>query len=102
MTGGVRSMLRPPTAALSLLPALSIAVPVTLWLEPSVLTVVSGVLLKIPEVASLLAKCTVTGPLFQPYGLAAVTREPVIEGGVPSMFTGIDFWVSPFATLSLL
>ncbi len=78
-------MLIPLTMQLALLPALSIAVPVTDWLAPSVPTAVDGVTEATPERLSLAAKLTITLALFQPLVLGSGLREPVIVGGVLSI-----------------
>src|SRR5207249_8669073 len=65
IAGPVLSMLIPETVALALLPALSVAVPVTLWLAPSP-SVVGPERFASPESASLPVKLTVTSSLYQP------------------------------------
>ena len=72
--GAALSMLMPLTVALAELPALSVTVPVTLWLEPSVLTVMGPVTLATPESASFPVKLTVTMLLYHPAALAARSR----------------------------
>src|SRR5438094_5371662 len=80
------SMLFPDTVALSLLPASSAAVPVTLSLPPAPLSVTSGGQLAIPESASAQVKCTVTEPpSYQPAALGEVVAAPLIVGAVLSM-----------------
>ena len=63
------------------LPALSVAVPVALWLVPLALRVTGLVTEAIPESASVALKVTVTGVLFQPFALAtgklAIPKEQV-------------------------
>src|SRR5207249_54953 len=86
IAGPVLSMLIPETVALALLPALSVAVPVTLWLAPSALSVTSGGQLAIPESASAQVKCTVTEPpSYQPAALGEVVAAPLIVGAVLSI-----------------
>ena len=93
MTGGVRSMFTSVTAARLLFPALSVAVPLTLWPAPSLLrTVDAGVQLAIPDSASAQLKVTVTGELFQPLEFAAGVRAPAIAGGMLSILMVIVFW----------
>src|SRR5260370_27098169 len=81
VVGAELSMLMPETVALALLPAISVAVPMTDWPAPSSISVTVWVELATPEVASLAVKLTVTGPLYQPSALAAVVGAPLIVGG---------------------
>src|SRR5262245_61605979 len=83
--GLVKSMLMPETVVPALLPATSVAVPLTDWPAPSPLSVVGPETPARPERASLALKLTVTGPLFQPKPLAAGARAPLIDGGVASI-----------------
>src|SRR5881397_3929124 len=64
MVGFVRSMLIPPTEAVSLLPAMSFALPVTDWPAPSPPSVTGASQLATPENASEHVKLTVTDVLF--------------------------------------
>src|SRR5450830_314937 len=97
MTGGVLSMLMPPTVVVLVLSALSVAVPLTDWLAPSIDSVVwsdagevpSATQLLMPEApvpVSVQVNVTVTSELFQPAPFAGV-REPMIVGLVASSFT---------------
>src|SRR5437764_14077740 len=88
------SMLMPVTVTLALLPALSTAVPVTLWLAPLPVSVTSGWQLAMPDpgtpaamAGSLHVKCTVTGPLYQPPALGEVVGAPEMVGAVWSILT---------------
>ena len=77
-------MLIPPTVAVSLLPALSTAVPVADWPAPSLLSVSSDAQEATPERLSSQLYETVTGPLFQPNALASGDADPLIVGFVAS------------------
>src|SRR5437764_137417 len=86
--GGVLSILMPDTVVLALLSALSVAVPTTDWLAPSVLLVTGAHELLRPEArppstgaGSAQAKLTITSPLFQPLMLAPGERDAEIVGG---------------------
>ena len=65
MVGGVLSMLT-VAGSVAVLPALSVAVPVTGWPLPSPVTVCGPVQLASPDSASAQENVTVTLPLFQP------------------------------------
>ena len=58
------------TVAVVVLPALSVAVPVTLCPVPSVVSIVSPRQVAIPDVASSQVKSTVTSVLFHPFVFA--------------------------------
>jgi hypothetical protein len=88
MLGAVLSMLMPDTVALALLPALSVAVPVTDWFAPSIDSVVGALQLATPESASVHVKLTVTSVLFQPAALPAGSASPMIVGGTISIGGG--------------
>src|SRR5437773_11356068 len=84
----------PVTLTVALLPALSMAVPVTLWFALLLLRVTSGWQPAMPEpglptpiAGSLHTKCTVTGPLYQPLALGLVVGAPVMAGAVLSILT---------------
>lgn len=77
-------MLMPDTVMVAMLPALSVAVPVTCWLFPSVDNVWSGVQVDIPDVASEQTKWTVTLVSYHPFEFAEVVGAPLIVGGVAS------------------
>lgn len=66
------------------MPALSTAVPVSLWPAPSPVKVVGPEQLAIPEPVSSHSKLTVTPVLFQPLALASGVRDPTIVGLVVS------------------
>src|SRR5919202_3394502 len=84
MTGLVLSMLT-DAGSVAVLPALSFAVPVTVWALPSVVTLCGPVQLAIPDSASLHWKVTVTLVLFQPSAFAAGDWVCPIVGEVLSM-----------------
>ena len=86
IVGGVRSMFT-VAVALALLPALSVALPVTNWPPPWLVSIVGPLQLATPEVASEQVKLTVTGVLFQPLPLERGTRPEVIDGSVLSILT---------------
>src|SRR6478672_5329417 len=77
--GATVSTLRPPTVVVPLLPALSTAVPVTVFV-PCVATVASGWQEAIPLTASRQSKVTVTGVRYHPAPLGLVVARPVIVG----------------------
>src|SRR4051794_28490480 len=85
IVGGVSSTLRCSTVALSLLPAASTAVPVTLWSAPSP-TVTGAVHSEIPESASPHVNATLTSALYQP-SFGTRSAPPVIDGFVLSTLT---------------
>ena len=97
--GFVRSMLTLSTVSLALLPALSVAWPVTLWPAPSPESVSSPAQppVLMPVSASEQAKVTATGPLFQPKPFAAGAREPLTVGSRLSILTVTEL---PAAVLS--
>src|SRR5262245_4192609 len=70
--GVVKSMLMPVCVLDALLPALSVHVPIALWLTPSLLMFWLTLVLAAPEVASPHVQFTVTALLFQPLAFAAV------------------------------
>ena len=70
-----------------MLPARSVAVPVTFWLAPSTGRVTGSEQVATPELSSAHTKLTVTVLLFQPAAVGAGVMLPVIVGGVRSMFT---------------
>ena len=84
IAGAVLSMFIPLTVTLAVLPALSSAVPVTLWFAPSPVRVTGDVQLAIPESSSAQVNVTVTSVLFHPLPLAPGETLPVIVGGVLS------------------
>src|SRR5947209_2149865 len=85
--GGVLSRLMPPRLVVAVLPAASVAVPVALWLAPSVLRMVGLEQPWTPERASPQVKPTVTSLLYQPLALGARSVAPLMVGGVLSMLT---------------
>ena len=76
---------------LAVLPAISVAVPVTDWSVPSVLITVSGVIVSIPDSSSVAVKFTVTSVLYHPLALGWVVAAPVITGGVLSILMSLSF-----------
>src|SRR6478609_1306617 len=84
--GAVLSTLIPLTVALAALPALSVAVPVTLWPSPST-RCCGPVMASMPESSSEPVKETVTSSLYQPAELAERSGAPVMPGAVLSMLT---------------
>src|SRR5919201_5532113 len=87
ITGFSASMLMPLTVVLAELPAASTAVPVTDWLAPFVVSPWSAGQVAIPESESPQVKCTVTGPLYQPFAFAAVVGAPLVVGAGFSSLT---------------
>ena len=73
------------TLATAVLPALSVAVPLTTWPWPSVLTSREGGHVAIPDPESLHAKLTWTSVRFQPAALATGDALAVMVGGVVSV-----------------
>src|SRR5438552_858340 len=74
------------TVKVALLPALSVAMPLTDWPAPSP-SVVEPETLSRPESASLPLKLTATSALYQLLTLAERSGEPLIDGAVLSMLT---------------
>ena len=83
IVGAVLSMLS-VTLAAAVLPALSVAVPVTTWPWPSVLTSRDAGHVATPDPESLHAKLTWTSVRFQPAALATGDALAVMVGGVVS------------------
>ncbi|MEK7426875.1 MAG: hypothetical protein AAB131_23895 [Actinomycetota bacterium] len=69
---------------MAVFPALSVAVPMTAWLAPSVVTVTGLVQESIPEVVSWQVNVTVTLAWFQPSALGGGETAAVIVGGTLS------------------
>jgi hypothetical protein len=84
--GAVSSMFT-VTLMVALLSALSTAVPVTAWLEPSPVNILVPLQLLIPDSASEHAKLTATADRFQPFALAAGEALPTMVGAVSSSLT---------------
>jgi hypothetical protein len=82
-------MLMPPTVVEAVLPAASVAVPVTDWLAPSPVSV-TGAVTDTPGRLSAAVKLTTTSVLFHPFVFAAGVREPAIVGGVVSSVTTVE------------
>ncbi len=101
IAGSVLSML---TSALSVavLPALSVAVPVTVWSSPSVEITLSAVHEAMPEVASAQTNFTVTFVRFQPLAFASGDCVWLIVGDVPSILTVTVLCASALPALSTL
>jgi hypothetical protein len=89
------------TVALALLPAASVAVPVTDWFAPLALRVLFGPQATIPEVASAQVKLTVTSVLFQLSAFVAGERLPLIVGGVASRLMVTDLESVPPALVAV-
>src|SRR5438067_1789906 len=94
-------MLMPLTVAEAVLPALSLAVPVTDCAAPSLLRVVGPAQLATAESASAQVKLTVTSLLFQPAAFAAGEAAPVIVGGVLSMLMPLTVAEAVFPAVSV-
>src|SRR5437764_244763 len=94
-------MLMPLTVAEAVLPALSLAVPVTDCAAPSLLSVVGPAQLATPDSASLHMNESVTSVLFQPAALGAGDAAPVIVGGVLSMLMPLTVAEAALPALSL-
>src|SRR2546423_1760994 len=82
-TGGVLSKLM-AIWAVTVFPALSVAVPATMWFAPSVLTVTGEGQLATPLVLSKHVKLTTTFALYHPVALAGRSAEALIVGGTLS------------------
>src|SRR6266508_28308 len=91
--GAVRSMLMSSTVASLPLPALSCALPVTLWPAPWFSSRPPPMHPAIPDSASSQVKPTRTGVLFQPLAFAVGVRLGVIVGGTPSILS-VRSWPS--------
>jgi hypothetical protein len=89
-SGGVRSMLIPPTVVVAVLSAVSFAPRVTDWPAPSLVSVTSSGQTATFESASSHLKWTVTSLLYQPFALAGVVGAPLMVGGVLSSLTVIE------------
>ena len=76
----------PLTVVVAALPAASVAVPVALWLAPSLRTC-GPLTLSMPDRGSVPVKETVTSSLYQSAPLGARSAAPVIDGAVLSRFT---------------
>jgi hypothetical protein len=83
------------------LPALSVAVPLNLWLAPAVVTLIDAGQLAVPESASLQMKDTTAGRVTTPLTAAGVT-DAVTAGFVLSIFseTDAEAWL-PFASVAV-
>src|SRR2546423_7976243 len=91
--GGVVSMLIGPKWPGAQLPAGSHDdAEVPIWLAPSALTTVAGVVVGVPEegVGSVAAQVIVTGPVYQPLWSGFRSAAPVTVGAVVSSWTGGD------------
>ena len=87
--GGVLSSFT-VTAAVAVFPALSTAVPSTLWPAVSVVTVTGPLQDPIPLIPSEQTKLTVGLELFHPAAFRAGVTLPTMLGGVLSSFTVAD------------
>src|SRR3954447_7757586 len=99
--GATVSTLIPPTVVVPLLPALSTAVPMALFV-PWAASVASGWQLAMPLTASWQSNCTVTGALYHPAALGLVVALPVMAGAVLSTRTVAVLAVSVLPALSTL
>jgi hypothetical protein len=72
------------TVALAVLPAASLAVPVTTWPCPSLVSVTGDGQVAMPEVGSEHVKLTVTSVLCHPAALAEGDTDAVMVGASPS------------------
>ena len=88
--------------SVAVLPALSVAVPVTSWASPSSATTWSGVHDAMPETASAQVNLTVTSLLFQPLAFGAGASVCEIVGVLPSIFTSTVLCASSLPALSTL
>src|SRR5437667_3571667 len=84
------------------LPAWSIAIPVTFWAAPSVVTVCGIGQLAIPEIASEHEKVRVSVVSFQPLLFGGDAATALIVGAVVSIFKLTLASASTFAALSRL
>src|SRR5881296_1350654 len=82
MSGGVRSMLIPPTVAVVELPLVSVAVPITDWPAPSVVRSWSAS--HEARNRSVHTKWTVTAVLFHPAPFGTGLAAPTMVGAVVS------------------
>ena len=101
MVGAVLSRLT-IAGSVAVLPALSVAVPVTTWPAPSSATTLSAVHEAMPDSASSHSNVTVTSELFQPCAFAAGVSVCEIVGEVPSILTSTVLCVSSLPALSTL
>src|SRR5512140_497737 len=99
--GAVLSMSIPPTVVVFMFPARSVAVPVTLWPCPSVVTVVGGAQVATPDVSSVQAKLTTTSLVLHPPRPAAGVRVPLMLGAVASRFTETEAAPVPAAFVAV-
>ena len=88
-SGGVWSRLT-IAVAVAVFPALSVAMPRACWSAPSTAMVTGAVQSATPLSASAQLNVTVTGWLFQPFGLGTGSRVDVIVGGSVSSFTVVE------------
>src|SRR5580765_2020507 len=86
IVGGARSIFS-LTSVEAVLPAVSVAAPVTTWFAPSLDTVCGGAQNATPERSSPHSKLTWTSVLFQPLAFAAGLGSARIVGGVLSRLT---------------
>src|SRR5215211_7685618 len=88
--------------SVAVLPASSVAVPVTTCAAPSSATTLSGVHVAMPDRTSSHSNDTVTSDLFQPAAFAAGVSACEMVGEVPSILTSIALCVSSLPALSTL
>ena len=100
IVGEVRSMLIGETVAVALFPALSAQVPRTDCPAP-VPSVVGLDMESVPDRASVQVKLIVTGELFQPFPFGGMDLDPVIVGGVLSMFIPLTVAETELPALSV-
>src|SRR2546429_9670225 len=101
MVGATVSMLMPPTVALAVLPALSLALPLTDCAAPSPLSVVGAGHEATPDKLSRQSKLAVTATLFQPPALAAGARMLIIPGAGLLSLMPCAFYEDAFAAWSI-
>ena len=100
IVGLVVSMLMPLTVKLALLPALSVTVPVAVWLAPPAARVTSAGQVAMPAPASEQVKRIVTAPLYQPLAFAAVVAAPLMVGLVVSILMPLTVALAVLPALS--
>src|SRR4051794_35279190 len=83
-------------------PALSVAVPVTVWLNPFVEIDWSGGQLAMPEPVSAQVKCAITGGVRNPAVFAGGLSVTLMVGGAKSMLNGALITDAVFPALSVV
>src|SRR4051812_17635865 len=95
-------MLMPFTMALALLPAWSVAVPLTLWFAPLLDSVTSLGQVSMPERVSVRVTITVPWPLSQPFALGLVVGAPLIVGLIWSILIPLTVPLALLPALSVV